>query len=545
MELDLKDETGVIGYDSQLPDGPPIGAVAAEYDLAEAVATLEDRGHPGHRAPRRLPRSRSTPTPPGPPAGTDEVLQTPDGEMLGTYGGFANYASPAVRQYNLDIALEAVDLGVHDILWDYIRRPEGAPRHDGGTGVGRARAPRSVADFLTDAHAALRAKGAYQGASVFGIAARSGDSIAQDIPAMARAVDYLAPMIYPSHWGEGQYGVDSPIHEPAEIAKRSLADFQRCTAGSGVRLLPWIQDFTLYGVPYGAGRGAGADRRGRVARHHRVPALEPERPLHGGGAHTCRWLTPLGVGRSRQECSCQRRCANMDTLTGESTWGALEGGRVDEGSDPIRVVLVDDHEMFTESLARVLAWGRDIEVLGIGATAAAGIRLAAQHQPDVVVLDYHLPDGEAPDVIAAVLAACSSARVLVLTGASEQRSLLAALDAGALGFVTKDRAVDELVTAVRQVNAGEAFVPAAMLGALLPRLTQRDDRLGAGLSTREREVLACLQSGMANAAIAEQLFLSVHTVRHHVQNLLLKLGAHSKLEAVAIATREGLLDAIR
>jgi hypothetical protein len=68
---------------------------------------------------------------------------------------------------------------------------------------------------------------------------------------MARAVDYLAPMIYPSHWGPGQYRVDSPIHEPFEITKRSLTDFQRVTAGTGVRFLPWIQDFTLFGVPYG------------------------------------------------------------------------------------------------------------------------------------------------------------------------------------------------------------------------------------------------------------------------------------------------------
>jgi hypothetical protein len=68
---------------------------------------------------------------------------------------------------------------------------------------------------------------------------------------MARVVDYLAPMIYPSHWGPGQYRVDSPIHEPYEITKRSLADFQRVTAGTGVRILPWMQDFTLFGVPYG------------------------------------------------------------------------------------------------------------------------------------------------------------------------------------------------------------------------------------------------------------------------------------------------------
>ncbi len=155
-----------------------------------------------------------------------------------------------MRRYNLDIALEAVDLGVKDILWDYIRRPEGDPDTMVVPGlVGSSSA--SVADFLAESHAALRAKGAFQGASVFGIAAAAGDSIAQDIPAMARVVDYLAPMTYPSHWGPGQYRVKSPINEPGAIVSKSLADFQRVAEGSGVRFLPWIQDFTLHGVPYG------------------------------------------------------------------------------------------------------------------------------------------------------------------------------------------------------------------------------------------------------------------------------------------------------
>ena len=82
-------------------------------------------------------------------------------------------------------------------------------------------------------------------------AAAAGDSIAQDVPAMAAVVDYLAPMVYPSHWGPGMYRVDNPIKEPTAIVAKSLEDFQRVTEGTGVRFLPWLQDFTLYGVPYG------------------------------------------------------------------------------------------------------------------------------------------------------------------------------------------------------------------------------------------------------------------------------------------------------
>jgi hypothetical protein len=250
VELDLKDESGIVGYDSQIPMAREIGAVSADYDLAEAVRTLNAEGVRvvGRLVAFRDPIYASAAWADG---RADEVLQTPTGDMLETYrGGFANYAHPAVRQYNLDIALEAVSLGVKDILWDYIRRPEGDPSSMLVPGL-EGPSSRSVADFLAETHAALRKEGAYQGASVFGIAAAAGDSIAQDIPEMARVVDYLAPMIYPSHWGPGMYRVDSPITEPYAITAKSLADFQRVAEGTGVRFMPWIQDFTLYGVTYG------------------------------------------------------------------------------------------------------------------------------------------------------------------------------------------------------------------------------------------------------------------------------------------------------
>jgi hypothetical protein len=249
VQLDLKDESGTIGYTSTIPKALEIGAVSGEIDLADAVATLEDKGVRviGRLVAFRDPVYAKAAWAAG---DRDEVLQTPGGELLTTYGGFTNYANTAVRQYNLDIALEAVELGVHDILWDYIRRPEGDPSSMVVPGlVGPSSA--SVTQFLADTHAELRARGAYQGASVFGIAAAAGDSIAQDVPAMSQVVDYIAPMIYPSHWGPGMYRVESPITQPYDITYKSLEDFQRVTEGTGVRILPWLQDFTLYGVRYG------------------------------------------------------------------------------------------------------------------------------------------------------------------------------------------------------------------------------------------------------------------------------------------------------
>lgn len=212
-----------------------------------------------------------------------------------------------------------------------------------------------------------------------------------------------------------------------------------------------------------------------------------------------------------------------------------------ERNGSIRVLLIDDHEMFTESLARLLTREPDVEVVGVAATAAEGVRLTDAHRPDVVILDYHLPDGDAPAVIERILAAWAPARVLILTGSGDDRLLIASLEAGGGGFVTKDKAVRELITAVRRVHAGDPYVPASMLAALLPHVARHGPRLGADLTAREREVLSLLGDGMANGAIAERLFLSVHTVRNHIQRILVKLNAHSKLEAVAIATREGLL----
>lgn len=251
VQLDLKDEAGVIGYDSELDAALEIGAVRAELDLAQTVAELEERGVRviGRIVAFRDPIYAQAAWNAGQ---RDAVLQTPEGEMLSAYGGFTNYLHDDVRAYNLAIALEAVDAGVGDILWDYMRRPEGHPSTmvipglpDGQT------SSEAIVDFLAESHEQLRIRGAYQGASVFGISAAAGDSIAQDIPAMARVVDYLAPMVYPSHWGPGMYDVDSPINQPYEITKRSLAHFQQLTADAGVRYVPWLQDFSLYGVPYG------------------------------------------------------------------------------------------------------------------------------------------------------------------------------------------------------------------------------------------------------------------------------------------------------
>jgi hypothetical protein len=176
-------------------------------------------------------------------------VQTPSGSEYAGYGGFTNFANPVVRAYNVAIAVAAARAGVDEILYDYVRRPDGprsSMRFPGLHGSPSA----AIVHFLRQSRLALRPYGTFLGASVFGIAATRPDQVAQDVPEMARQVDYIAPLVYPSHWGAGEYGVANPNAQPFDIVARSLYDFAHDVTGTPARLVPWLQDFSL-GVPYG------------------------------------------------------------------------------------------------------------------------------------------------------------------------------------------------------------------------------------------------------------------------------------------------------
>lgn len=212
-----------------------------------------------------------------------------------------------------------------------------------------------------------------------------------------------------------------------------------------------------------------------------------------------------------------------------------------EAGDPIVVVLVDDHRMFADSLARLLSAEPDIVVAATVAAAAAVPAAIERHHPRVVLLDNGLPDQAGTEVARAIKAQDPTVMVVMVTGSLDDRVLLAAIDAGCSGFLTKDRAAEEVIAAVRSAAIGEVVIHPALLARLLPQLHRSNRSTGSDLSRRELEVLVLLATGAANRAIADQLFLSVNTVRNHVQQILQKLGVHSKLEAVATAVREGII----
>jgi hypothetical protein len=266
IEIDLKDESGDVGFDASVPLGRRIGAVKRIYDLDAIVKAMHARGVRviGRLVCFRDPVLASAAWTRGQ---RDRVVRTPDGGLYaGGYGGFTNFANPTVRKYNIDIAVAAARAGVDDVLYDYVRRPDG-PRSSMVFPGLRGTPERSVVEFIRETRRALQPYGTYLGVSVFGVAATRPTEVAQAIPALARESDYIAPMVYPSHWAPGEYNVAAPNSQPYEIVLRSLRDFAKQTHGTGARVVPWLQDFTL-GVSYGeaevraqiqAARRAGID----------------------------------------------------------------------------------------------------------------------------------------------------------------------------------------------------------------------------------------------------------------------------------------------
>ncbi|MEV0851680.1 putative glycoside hydrolase [Nocardia fluminea] len=251
VQLDIKDEDGVIGYASQVPLALESGAAAAIYDAPAALRQLHDMGLQvvGRIVAFRDPTLASWAWHNGRP---DWVVQNPSGQPYSSHYGpiaFTNFADPDVRGYNIALAVEAAQLGFDGIMYDYVRRPDGSlnsMRFAGLTDTPTA----AVAGFLAESRYPVHAAGAHLSAAVYGIASTRPDQIAQDIPLMARSVDFVAPMIYPSHWGPGEYGVANPNAQPYDIIFRSLRDFTAATAGTGAKVAPWLQDFSL-GVTYG------------------------------------------------------------------------------------------------------------------------------------------------------------------------------------------------------------------------------------------------------------------------------------------------------
>src|SRR5438445_8583376 len=216
---------------------------------------------------------------------------------------------------------------------------------------------------------------------------------------------------------------------------------------------------------------------------------------------------------------------------------------------PITVLLVEDHLLVSEGLAVMINATGDLKVVGTAATAAEAVRLAMLQQPDVVVMDSHLPDGDGADIAGRIREGRPAVPFVFLSADESDMAMIAAVRAGACAYLPKSRATADVVEAVRRAAEGEMLIPATQLARLLARAHEmsRDEadrrRLLESLTRREMEVLSLMADGLDHRAIAAAPGIGFTTVRGHVQNVLEKLDAHSKLEALACAARYGLLDA--
>ena len=216
-----------------------------------------------------------------------------------------------------------------------------------------------------------------------------------------------------------------------------------------------------------------------------------------------------------------------------------------ETSPPIRVMVVDDHPMWRDSVARDLTEA-GFEVVAALSEGAQAVRVAAAVRPDVVVLDLQLPDLSGVDVIRGLLAQQARARVLVLSASGEHGDVLETVKAGAAGYLTKSAKKEELVDAVRRTAAGEAVFTAGLAGLVLGefrRLATAPAEAGPDtpqLTERETEILRLVATGLSYKQIAERLVLSHRTVQNHVQNTLNKLQLHNRVELARYAIERGL-----
>lgn len=205
----------------------------------------------------------------------------------------------------------------------------------------------------------------------------------------------------------------------------------------------------------------------------------------------------------------------------------------------IRLVLVDDHRLLIDSLVGAIQAHDDLEVVGTAGSIGEALGVVERCRPDVVLLDLRLDGDDAVSSIGRLVEAGGGSKVVLLTATHDRRHAARAIEAGASGYLTKQQPLPELLAGIRAVWRGQATVDPSLLGGILEQLSGGDP---TRLTARELEVLRMLHAGHAAERIARQLHIAPNTVRNHVQRILTKLGATSRLEAVAIARRDGLLD---
>jgi DNA-binding NarL/FixJ family response regulator len=217
------------------------------------------------------------------------------------------------------------------------------------------------------------------------------------------------------------------------------------------------------------------------------------------------------------------------------------------GSEPVRVLVVDDQELFRRGLIMLLSGDTDIEVVGEASDGITATELAVKTAPDVILLDVRMPRRTGVEACRGIKEAVPSAKIIMLTVSDEEADLYESVKNGASGYLLKDSSIEEVAQAIRVVNEGQSLISPSMAVKLIDEFKQmskpeREQGPALRLTDRELEVLRLVAKGLNNREVAKELFISENTVKNHVRNILEKLQLHSRMEAVMYAMREKLLD---
>ena len=220
--------------------------------------------------------------------------------------------------------------------------------------------------------------------------------------------------------------------------------------------------------------------------------------------------------------------------------------------DPIRVLLVDDHALFRSGIKSLLQRHAEFEIVGEAGDGMEGVKRAVQLEPDVVLLDLHMPGLSGRDAAAMMAEESPASRVLMLTVSEDAEDLLETLRAGACGYLLKNIEAETLISAIRKAAEGESIISPQMMGKILmgvrgelqPRANPAQTAIASELnklSPREREILGFIARGQSNKEIARELDLAESTVKIHVQNILRKLNLTSRVQAAVFAVEHGIV----
>jgi DNA-binding NarL/FixJ family response regulator len=221
---------------------------------------------------------------------------------------------------------------------------------------------------------------------------------------------------------------------------------------------------------------------------------------------------------------------------------------VEPAARRVRVLIVQDHPLLASAIARVLETQPDLAVSGVCDSAAAALKAAAQDPPNVVLMDFRLPDLPGPEAARKILAEHVEAAIVFHSADESETALLDAVDAGATAYLTKDATGDQIIEAVRRASMGEVLIPVALFARAIARqrglatLKREREQLISEFTPREFDILHLLAEGLDTIAMSDRLGIAPHTVEWHVRHVIEKLEVHSKLQAVIAAARIGLID---